>query len=316
MGKGINHTDYTRDDIYDLLHSTIPLGTKKMADRLEIDDVPGVGKISDGRVVFGQRLTQLSLEGAIEHFPGKGWVLKERIPTDLLIVYSECFKSVQGEGKFMGVPSVFFRTSGCNLRCWFCDTPYTSHTPEVKKITVNDAVKLISDYECEHVVITGGEPYIQRHQLKALCGRLKYLRKHITIETNGTYYYDTSANFISISPKLKGSGPEVTTKVGKWKDMHEARRINTDALKQFVDLTNYQFKFVVTDNAYESVINEIKQLQADFHIPNDRIYLMPEGTIPAEIEKTQYLAADACLVNGWSYSDRLHVRLWGNKRGV
>lgn len=316
MGKGVNHTDYTRNDIYDLLQSTTPTATKKIASQLEIDDVRGVGKISNGRVVLGERLTQLWEEGAIEHIPEKGWILKDRIPAELTIVYSECFKSVQGEGKFMGIPSVFFRVSGCNLRCWFCDTPYTSHRPEVNKIGLQDAVKKILSYDCEHVVITGGEPFIYRQQLKALCGRLRQLKKHITIETNGTVYFDTRAHFISLSPKLIGSGPNDKQSGDKWKQMHDERRINDHAIKEFMAQTNYQFKFVVPTIKHEEVIEEIKQLQYRFNIPKNRIYLMPEGTTDEELKNSQSNTINACLENNWNYSDRIHVRLWGAKRGV
>ena len=316
MGKGVNHTDYTRDDIFDKLHSTIPLKSKTLASKLEIDNVSGVGMISHGIVVMGQRLTQLGEEGAIEHVSGQGWILKERIPTALTIVYSECFKSIQGEGKFMGIPSVFFRTSGCNLRCWFCDTPYTSHTPEVNKFGMEDAVKEILSHNCEHVVITGGEPFIQRQQLKVLCGRLRKHQKYTTIETNGTIYFDVNANFISISPKLIGSQPRSEQCGKKWQKMHNDRRLNSDALKKFVDRTNYQMKFVVTKDGYEDVIKEIQEIQNQFRIPNYKIYLMPEGTTDLELKSTQQLTIDACLKYNWNYSDRIHVRLWNDKRGV
>ena len=316
MGEGVNHTAYTREDIYDLLHSTIPLATKKLASKLEIDDVQGVGRISNGRVILGERLTQLCEEDAISHIAGKGWILKERIPVDLTIIYSEIFKSVQGEGQLMGIPSVFFRTTGCNLRCWFCDTPYTSHAPEVNKMSIDEAVQKILSYNCDHVVITGGEPFIQRQPLKALCGRLRKFEKHITIETNGTIFFDVNAKLLSISPKLIGSGPNGDQCGDKWKQMHEDRRINAHSLQQFLDQTNYQFKFVVTKDGYENVIDEIRDIQNKFQIPNDKIYLMPEGQLQSELEKTQEITIDACLKNGWLYSDRLHVRLWGNRRGV
>ena len=308
--------NYARNDIYDLLHSTTPLTTKKIITRLGIKDVPGVGRVSNEKVLLTERLTQLCEEGAIDHIAQKGWILKERIPANQTIVYSECFKSIQGEGKFMGIPTVFFRTSGCNLRCWFCDTPYTSHKPEVNKITVPEAVKKIMAFDCEHVVITGGEPFIQKHQLMALCGQLRKYKKHITIETNGTIYFDTNANFISLSPKLIKSEPNKDQCGDKWRQKHNDKRINKKALTDFINLTNYQFKFVVTQDGYEEVIEEIKQLRSDFHIPNEKIYLMPEGQLQSELEKTQQITMDACLKNGWCYSDRLHVRIWGNARGV
>src|SRR5260370_39993382 len=69
---------------------------------------------------------------------------------------SELFYSVQGEGKLMGVPSVFVRASGCNLRCTWCDTPYTSWQPEGQNATVPEIVQRVGEYSARHVVITGG----------------------------------------------------------------------------------------------------------------------------------------------------------------
>jgi 7-carboxy-7-deazaguanine synthase len=73
---------------------------------------------------------------------------------------AEVFYSVQGEGKLVGVPSVFVRTSGCNLRCKWCDTPYTSWTPEGEARTVASLVEEVAAFGAQHVVVTGGEPMI------------------------------------------------------------------------------------------------------------------------------------------------------------
>src|SRR5579863_1058108 len=99
---------------------------------------------------------------------------------------SEIFYSIQGEGTLVGVPSVFVRTSGCNLRCTWCDTPYTSWQPEGEERSVGSIVDEVSSYHASHVVITGGEPMIapQIEELtEELAGRLA---QHITIETAGT----------------------------------------------------------------------------------------------------------------------------------
>lgn len=316
MEKGLNHINYTRNDIYNALQKTTPMPIKKIASKLGVKGAQGVGKMSTGMSVLIKRLGQLNNECAIQHISQKGYVLNERIPAELMIVYSECFKSIQGEGKLMGIPSVFFRTSGCNLRCWFCDTPYTSHAPEVKKLTITEAIKMIVAFDCKHIVITGGEPFIQKHQLMALTGRLKALHKHVTIETNGTIYFDTGADLLSISPKLTGSEPNNKQCGIKWQQMHNERRINSKVLEKFLCNTNYQFKFVITQNDYEAVINEVKYLQKEFGIPSEKIYLMPEGTTANEVQKTQKITINAALMNDWCYSDRLHVRLWDDTRGV
>ena len=121
--------------------------------------------------------------------------------------YSEFFHTIQGEGKLVGVPSVFFRTSYCNLRCGWCDSAYTSWNPENKDITLAEAVEAITKYDCKHVVITGGEPFIQVKELTQLCQELDRRGHHITIETNATIFAPVAAHFISMSPKLRNSNP-------------------------------------------------------------------------------------------------------------
>ncbi len=73
---------------------------------------------------------------------------------------AEIYKSVQGEGLLTGTPSVFVRVSGCNLRCWFCDTPFTSWAPEGSDIAVDEIVAQVEEWDCRHVVLTGGEPML------------------------------------------------------------------------------------------------------------------------------------------------------------
>ena len=114
--------------------------------------------------------------------------------------YSEIFYSIQGEGQLVGLPSVFFRTSYCNLRCIWCDTPYTSWQPENKDISVEDAVAAILAHDCKQVVITGGEPFMQPKALISLCQQLQQRGLHITIETNGTLFESVEADLLSISP--------------------------------------------------------------------------------------------------------------------
>ena len=74
---------------------------------------------------------------------------------------AEFFKSIQGEGEFAGTPSVFVRTTGCNLRCSFCDTPYTSWKPEGIHEPWQTILDRILADDCRHVVLTGGEPLLQ-----------------------------------------------------------------------------------------------------------------------------------------------------------
>src|SRR6478752_2748404 len=98
---------------------------------------------------------------------------------------SELFYSLQGEGKLSGVPSVFVRASGCNLRCTWCDTPYASWEPEGENLSVEQIVARVGEYPSKHVVLTGGEPMIMP-EIVPLCDALKQRDYHITMETAGT----------------------------------------------------------------------------------------------------------------------------------
>jgi 7-carboxy-7-deazaguanine synthase len=224
--------------------------------------------------------------------------------------YSEIFYTLQGEGQLVGVPSVFFRTSSCNLRCSWCDTPYTSWAPENKDITVTEAFQEISRFGVKHVVITGGEPFIQKPKLSALCDKLSAKGHHITIETNATVFVPVQADLISMSPKLSNSIP-LNDKV--WKEVHDRQRLKPDIIRSFLAQYQCQVKFVI--NARED-IQEVRQLAEQIPIPTESIVLMPQGTEIKEFEKRQKWLVDVCKEFGYRYSPRLHINIWGNQRGT
>lgn len=234
---------------------------------------------------------------------------------------SEIFRTVQGEGAFTGHPSVFFRTSGCNLRCQFqdedgvtnlCDTPYTSWNPEGEEMSVLEAAKEIiykATARIDHVVITGGEPFLFADELEQLCAILKDHNKVITIETNATIYKYVKADLISMSPKLASSTPIK----GTWSKKHEKRRINKEVIHSFLGSHRCQIKFVV---ARKSDLDEIWKLEQELSLPRNKIVLMPEGITKKEIISKQKWLVETCRDMGYTYSDRLHVRIYGNLRGV
>ncbi len=119
---------------------------------------------------------------------------------------AEIFRSRQGEGLLTGTPSVFVRTSGCNLRCWFCDTPYTSWSPEGVDLSVEEILARAGEHDTPHVVITGGEPMLYA-ELVPLADALSRQGRHITIETAGTLDLPVACDLMSISPKLANSTP-------------------------------------------------------------------------------------------------------------
>jgi 7-carboxy-7-deazaguanine synthase len=221
---------------------------------------------------------------------------------------AEVFYSVQGEGGLTGVPSIFIRTSGCNLRCSWCDTPYTSWHPEGEHRGIESLVEQTLSFGARHVVVTGGEPMIAPGVV-ALTEALRERNLHVTIETAGTVYQPVACDLMSISPKLRNSTPSDE----QWHQMHERTRYRPEILRRLLSDYDYQLKFVVTaPGDMEEIIAMIEELNAD----RERVLLMPEGrSAEALRERAQWLVP-LCLQHGYRYCPRVHVDIWGDKRGV
>ena len=211
----------------------------------------------------------------------------------------------------MGVPSVFIRTSGCNLRCKWCDTPYTSWQPEGREMTVAEIVKTVKDYPSRHVVVTGGEPMIAPG-ITELTEALHESGLHITIETAGTVATPVTCDLMSISPKLSSSTP-FERENGRWAAQHERLRYQPDVLRHLTNSYDYQLKFVLTS---PNDLDEIERMCRDLQIPTSRVMLMPEGTKREAISEKALWIVDVCKNKGYRYSPRLHIDLWGDRRGV
>jgi 7-carboxy-7-deazaguanine synthase len=221
---------------------------------------------------------------------------------------AEIFYSIQGEGTLAGVPSVFVRVSGCNLRCSWCDTPYTSWNPEGDEMSNDAIVADVAKYPARHVVITGGEPMLFGPVVE-LSRQLKDRGLHITIETAGTVYQPVACDLMSISPKLANSTP-----IGSpFEARHESLRYQPEVLKRLIGDFDYQLKFVVSS---AKDLEEIKTIASAIDASSDRILLMPEGTSPDVVRERGRDLAELCKREGFRYSPRLHVDLWGDKRGV
>jgi len=235
---------------------------------------------------------------------------------------NELFYSLQGEGRLAGVPSVFIRTSGCNLRCWFCDSYHTSWEPQGSWLTVDDIIDEVqSNEDAEHVVLTGGEPLIHEESADLL-DRLSELGYHTTVETNGTIYRDAAIDLASISPKLESSIPTPDcdpTGDGEWEERHEERRIDLDALSRLVDSYDSQLKFVVTGRddlaEIESLLDQIRS-SADTGIQRGDVLLMPEGTTREQLDERRHDVAELAMEHGYRYTPRLHVDLWNDAPGT
>ena len=224
---------------------------------------------------------------------------------------AEIFHSIQGEGLLAGVPSVFVRTSGCNLRCDWCDTPYASWNPEGMEISVSNIVNKISKWNCNHVVLTGGEPMIAP-DLFELATVLKKEGRHITIETAGTLLPNgIPCDLASISPKLSNSTPP-PERDPAWAKKHEATRSHPEVITEWIRNYPFQFKFVVST---ENDLAEIKDLLSRLlPVPLDRILLMPEGIDVKTLAARSPWLVEICKREGFRFCPRLHIELFGHTR--
>lgn len=225
---------------------------------------------------------------------------------------SEIFYSIQGEGKLTGIPSAFIRTSGCNLRCTWCDTPYTSWEAAGRPLDLEQIIERISDYPTRHVVLTGGEPMIAT-DVEQLTHRLREEGYHITIETASTVWKQVVCDLASLSPKLQNSTPFKRDQ-GRWATQHERTRINVETIRRFMAIADYQLKFVVETPAD---LGEIDRLLEEIG-PHDpaNVLLMPQGTTTTELDERGPIVADLCKQRGFRYCPRLQIALYGNTRGT
>lgn len=240
----------------------------------------------------------------------------------------EIFYTLQGEGVNIGMPAVFIRSSLCNLHCTWCDTDYTwnwVNTPwkhendsltgfkkyEKSEYIVepgsNYIVEKILSFKCQNLVITGGEPLLQQD---AWCEILKLIREQcpdfrFEVETNGTIIPTKEfSNYIeqfNVSPKLANSGNK------------QEQRICNDTLDYFSKDPKAWFKFVVSDTPD---LDEINNLIKDHTICPKKVLLMPEGRTRSALNKRRLWLAEICKTHGFRFGDRLHIRLWGGKRGI
>lgn len=234
---------------------------------------------------------------------------------------SEIYSSIQGEGEFAGTPSVFVRTTGCNLRCWFCDTPFTSWEPEGNELSVEQILDQVRSLETElaetsgHVVITGGEPMLQlglvelTRELKADTASPP---RFITIETAGTIARPVSADLMSVSPKLSNSTPTVE-RSPEWAIRHERDRHRLEVIRSLASGYRCQFKFVIDQ---PEDVDEVSRYLAEFpEIDVETVWLMPQAVTPEELsEKSGWVRAAARAV-GYQFSSRWHIETYGNVRG-
>lgn len=235
----------------------------------------------------------------------------------------EIFHTIQGEGVSVGMPAVFVRAALCNLHCSWCDTAYTwnwEKTPwqhedgkkfskkhYIAKLSVEEVVAKVSAYACENVILTGGEPLLQQEAWVELMLMLRAKNPgfRFEVETNGTLAPSEEMVALvaqwNVSPKLSNSGNAL-----------ELRR-NAAALKTFSRLDTVWWKFVV---ATDQDLEEIRGFLADYGIDPQRVVLMPEGRDEQGVRARSLWLVECCKEHGYRFSSRLHIQLWGAKRGV
>lgn len=225
---------------------------------------------------------------------------------------AEIFLSVQGEGFLTGTPSVFVRTSGCNLRCGFCDTPYASWHPEGEDLSVAEILARTADWDCPHFVLTGGEPMLHA-ELIPLCQELRQRERHITIETAGTLHLPLECDLMSISPKLANSTPS-NDAAPRWRWRHDRSRHVPEVIRRLVEEYRYQFKFVVGG---ESDCQEVCGYLDEFpEVDRRRVMLMPLATTTEELGRAECWLPAYCERHGLHYCPRRQIEWFGLTRGT
>lgn len=240
----------------------------------------------------------------------------------------EIFYSIQGEGRSVGVPSVFVRTSLCNLHCFWCDTDYTwnwegtpfAHANDAKpgyrkfdkktwiaRCSVAEVAERVLTYPARNVVLTGGEPMMQQPALTALMQQLRQYDAayRFEVETNGTLLpqpdFEAAIDQYNVSPKLANSRNP------------ERLREKPAVYRHFAQNPKAWFKFVV---AQTEDLAEVLLLQERYQIATEKIWLMPEGNTRQALARRRRWLVEVCKAHGFRYTDRLHVQIWGSRKGV
>ncbi len=240
--------------------------------------------------------------------------------------------TIQGEGKKIGFPSVFVRFGKCNMSCagfeveyetpsgikkCSCDSFYASDIAfrdewqkyETAIALIKEVDKFLPGYKVD-IVLTGGEPllYWKNEEFQKFMKHYIKNGHHLTIETNGSIDIELCEDWqkeilFSLSVKLSNSGESLE------------KRLNTNTLTNIINFTNESYlKFVISSDFLDKAILEIENILSQ--IPKCDVYLMPLGDTSELIDKNSLSVIELAIKKGFKYSDRLHIRVWNNKRGV
>ncbi|MEA2054441.1 MAG: radical SAM protein [Candidatus Thermoplasmatota archaeon] len=204
---------------------------------------------------------------------------------------NEIFYSIQGEGRNVGLPTIFVRTTGCNLRCPYCDTAYAYY--EGEEISLQEILKKIKKWDCKRICLTGGEPLLQ-DELPELIDMLLSEGYKISIETNGSIDISEIAKkdvIISMDIKCPSSG------------MYKKMNVDNISLLRSHD----ELKFIIGDmEDYRYAKEMIKK-----HVPGCEVIMQPVWGKAKKL--AEWILEDGLNVR---LSIQIHKILWGNGKGI
>lgn len=231
-----------------------------------------------------------------------------------MLKVSEIFgPTIQGEGPSLGKPASFLRLAICNLKCVWCDSKYTwdwtqfDRTFEIKQMSTDEVLAGLSRHRSRagFLVVTGGEPLLQKEKLLPILSVVRGIWDwRVEVETAGTVDPGDLTVFVdqfNVSPKLANSGNEL------------AKRLVPEVLTRLCRERSSIFKFVVTSL---KDLEEVGDIVSDMGIPSETVYIMPEGVDVHTLKLTSMRIANEVVRQGWNLTTRLHISLWGNRRGV
>jgi 7-carboxy-7-deazaguanine synthase len=179
-------------------------------------------------------------------------------------------------------------------------------------MTIEKIVEQVNSFGARHVVITGGEPMIAP-EIASLCAVFRQEGYHITIETAAIQFEDVECDLASLSPKLSNSTPR-EREGGRFAKSHEERRWRPDVISAFMKKYEYQLKFVIDGASdIEELLSCLRELP---EAKKERVLLMPQGKTREEQRERGLWVQEECKKLGFRYCPRLHIDLFGDKRGV